>query len=277
MKRSLKAFFLFSLIVLAMTSVITLVRYKKWKMREVRVSTLSKLCDTKRFPKIGSHIPEEAFTALKQPYFFLGEGKQSMVFESSDHQFVLKFFKKSSKKKKPFKESIRSMLLAQDFVSFECALVASSSGATVQSLPEVLLLTKKGKTIKVNLATTPFLLQKKGNSLKETLLTLKAQKKDDEAKQLLESLFTLLSNLREKEIVDRDGALIRNGNIGIVNNHAVLIDTGKLFPNPDKQRQTLHDIHRLKPLRLFLEKSYPELVPSFLTYQKQYESLEKNN
>ena len=103
-------------------------------------------------------------------------------------------------------------------------------------------------------------------------MKLVAEKKVKEAGARLESFFALLTACREKGVLDRDGSLIRNGNIGFVDGRAILLDTGKLCQISDRKRQTLHDLNRLKPLQSWLEAACPELLPIFNTCQERYKS-----
>jgi hypothetical protein len=141
------------------------------------------------------------------------------------------------------------------------------------AMPAITLLNRKGKTVKMSLKETPFILQRRAWPLKEALLTLIAEKKTTQAAAYLQSVFALLASCRQKGIVDQDGSLIRNGNVGFVDGKAVLLDTGRLRQMKDAKRQTLHDLNRLKPLLSWLEKSCPELVQVFKTCCRSYEKM----
>jgi hypothetical protein len=247
----------------------------RWNARQARLCTRETVCSFKDFSTSEKVDPltQEALRPLNQPFFFLGEGKQSRVYESSDKKFVIKFFKKPSKKKSfsQLQESIQGAALARLVLPEETAMVAFSVRNQNIAMPTVTLLNHKGKVVKVSLKETPFILQRRALPFKETLLTLVSEKKTTQAAAYLQSLFTLLSQCRKKGVVDRDGSLIRNGNVGFVDGRAVLLDTGKLCRMKDAKRQTLHDLNRLKPLLSWLEKSCPDLVPVFKVCQKNYE------
>ncbi len=247
----------------------------RWRARQARLCTKESVCSFKdvSISEKVAPLTQEALRPLNQPFFFFGEGKQCTVYESADKKFVIKFFKKPSKKKafSHVQESIQGAALAHLVLPEETALVALSVRDQNISMPTVTLLNYKGKVEKVSLKKTPFMLQRKALPFKETLLTLISEKKTTQAATYLQSLFTLLAQCRKKGIVDRDGSLIRNGNVGFVDGRAVLLDTGKLCRMKDAQRQTLHDLNRLKPLLSWLEKSCPELVPVFNACQKNYE------
>jgi hypothetical protein len=247
----------------------------RWNARQARLCTREAVCsfkDVSLSEKVPS-LSREALKLLDQPFFFLDEGKQCRVYESADKKYVIKFFKKPSKKKafSRLQDSVQGAVLARLVLPEETATVALSIKDQNIHLPTVTLLNCKGKVEKISLKDTPFILQRKAVPLKETLLTLISEKKTTQAATYLQSLFTLLAHCRQKGVVDRDGSLIRNGNVGFVDGKAVLLDTGKLARMKDPKRQTLHDLNRLKPLLSWLEKSCPELVPVFKTCQKNYE------
>lgn len=221
-----------------------------------------------------SPIRAEAIRPLYgQPLFFLGKGKQCLAYETADGKFVLKLFKKASQKKKSQKAVFEGLLggvLAQTVLPEHTGVIACSCGPQTIHMPTVVVLNEKGKVEKINLQETPFILQRKALPFKQTLLKLVHAKNMTAATSCLESLFIMLSTCRDRGIVDRDGSLIRNGNIGCIGGKVVLMDTGKLCRLSDRKRITLHDVNRLKPLLSWLETASPELIPTFKTLQKNY-------
>jgi hypothetical protein len=209
---------------------------------------------------------------FSQPLFFLGEGKQCVAYETADGKYVLKLFKKAGQKKKQkqLEEYIMGGIIARTLVPDETAMIACVCGTHNLKLPKVTLLNERGKVDTMDIQDVPFLFQKKAQPFKQTLMRLVAEKKIKEASARVESVFALLSACREKGVFDRDGSLIRNGNIGFVDGKAVLIDTGKLCRITDRTKQTLHDLNRLKPLESWLEKACKELVPVFKSCQDKY-------
>jgi hypothetical protein len=247
----------------------------RWRIRQARLCTKEALCSFEDVSISDRVLPlsQESLRILNQPFFFFGEGKQSKVYESADKRFVLKLFKKPSKKKSAsqLQDSIQGAALAQLVLPEETAIIGLSIKDQDIPMPTMTLLNQKGKVERVSLKDNPFMLQRKALPFKETLLTLIYERKTTQASSYLQSLFTLLDQCRKKGVVDRDGSLIRNGNVGFVDGRAILLDTGKLCRIQDAQRQTLHDRNRLKPLLSWLEKSCPELVPVFKRCQRNYE------
>ena len=251
------------------------VKWNRYQSRQARLCTPSILCRLNDL-SLRSKVPPASAEALRplfsQPLFFLGKGRQSISYETADGRYVLKLFRKTSKKRKQkqLDECISGGIVASTLVPAETGLIAFVCGTQPFKLPTVTVLNERGRIEKICLQEEPFLLQKKAQPLKQTLMKLVAEKRIKEASARLESVFILLTICRERGVLDRDGSLIRNGNIGFVDGKAILIDTGKLCQNSDRKRQTLHDLNRLKPLQSWLEAACPELLPVFKTCQDRY-------
>jgi len=211
---------------------------------------------------------------FNKPLFFLGKGKQCSAYETADGRYVVKFFKNAFKVKKQKKvhESIESAFIAWVYAPEETAVIVCSAGQFDLSLPPVKILTKKGKIEFVDLENTPFLIQKRAEPFKQTLMRLVAQGEKERAEEALCSVFELLARCRSKGLLDSDGSLVRKENLGFIDGKAILIDTGKLHLFADKRRQTLYDIKRLKPLGSWIEEGCPELISTYKSGCAIYEN-----
>jgi hypothetical protein len=251
------------------------IKWSRYRARQARLCTSAMVCrldDISLRGKGPPCSPDVVRPLAAQPLFFLGEGKQCVAYETADGHYVLKLFKKNSRKKKQkqLEEYVAAGLIARTILPEETGLIAFVCGKQSFPLPTVTVLNKRGRIEKICLQDVPFSLQKKAQPLKQTLMKLIAEKKSKEAVACLKSVFTLLAVCREKGVLDRDGSLIRNGNIGFVDGKAILLDTGKLCRISDRRRQTLHDLNRLKPLQTWLEAACPELLPVFSACQERY-------
>jgi len=221
--------------------------------------------------ELSSSSLEKLQDLARYPFFFLGKGKQAIAYESMDGRYVLKFFKHSDRPEK--KEKLASMIqgteLAYSLLAERTGIVLCSLTPLSSSLP-VTLVSRKGKLDRVDLNRTIFILQKKATPLRRTIMTYVALGNMEKAKQCIRSLFQLLSFCRKNHVLDQDGALIRNENIGFIDDDAVLIDTGKLAWYENPQRHTLHDLHRLKPFESWLSLATPELLSTFDECKRQY-------
>jgi hypothetical protein len=256
-------------------SCFAVIKWHRFHTRQERLCTSSVLCRLHDIvPK--EKIPPVSVDMLKplfgQPLFFLGEGKQCVAYETADGRYVLKLFKKASKKRKQkqLAEYITGGIIARTVLPEETGVIACVCGHQPFALPVVTVLNERDRIEKIPLQDVPFIFQRKAQPLKQTLMRLLAEKKGKEAALRLESVFALLMICREKGVLDRDGSLIRNGNIGFVDGKAVLLDTGKLCRLADRKRITLHDLNRLKPLETWLQAACPELVPVFKTCLEKY-------
>jgi hypothetical protein len=257
--------------------VFAIIKWHRYSSRQERLCPTSAVCrlnDISKLEKIPSVPTESVRPLFVQPLFFLGEGKQSVAYETADGRFVLKLFKKAVRKshKKPLDDAVLGAIIAKTVIPEETGVIACSFGPQHTKLPVVRLLTDKGKVEKINLQDVPFVFQRKAQPFKQTLMRLVAEKKLKEAAARIDSVFTLLAACREKGVIDRDGSLVRNGNIGFVENRAILVDTGKLCRINDRRRLTLHDLNRLKPMLSWLETACPELVPTYKVAQERYKA-----
>ncbi len=253
------------------------IKWQKVSSRQQRLCSSSMVCrfnDISKLEKVPPVSAESVRPLFSQPLFFLGEGKQSIAYETADGKYVFKLMKKASRKsrKKPLDDAVLGAIIGKTIIPEETGMIVCSFGPQSTKLPTVTLLTERGKIEKVNLQDVPFILQRKALPLKQTILRLVAEKKMKEASARIEAIFSLLTACREKGIIDRDGSLIRNENIGFVDGKAILVDTGKLCRINDRKRLTLHDVNRLKPLLSWLESASPELVPVYKAAQERYKA-----
>ena len=149
------------------------------------------------------------------------------------------------------------------------ALALAPSGI---DLPQLTLLTSKGTLLSLSPERTAFFLQKKAVPLKKAFLQASYQNDSAAMEALLASTFRLLSSMRDAGIIDLDGALIRNGNLGVIQGKVILLDIGKIEKNQNRVSQTMKDIERVRPLYHWLFTFHKELVPSFLKYQESYQN-----
>ncbi len=240
------------------------------------------ICDDAHRSRGNFVLSPEVVACLRQPFFYLARGKQCYAFESSDGQYVLKFFQQQhfraknthdtqevAYKKQRLQNLIQSCRLAaglpEETGVFYVYMGEASMEGSGLSLPQLTLLDMRGQLFTVPLEKTQFVLQYKVEPLKQTLIRLMHDHKEAEAKKRIEQIFTLLVTCRKKGIEDRDEALIRNNNIGFVENRAVYIDTGQFakVDTPMTKADFDQEIKRLRPLEKWLEEHYPVLAEHF--------------
>lgn len=234
---------------------------------------------------------EEAKQILSQPFYFLDKGKQVAAFKSHDGRYVLKCVmrakfrlgdyakvfslkvrtrKKFAKKKKRLEQLRSSLALSSALLGKETATLYTHLYKT-DNLGFVTLIDKRGNMWKLNANDLEFVIQKRVELLKPTLIGLMYEGKVTEAKQCLVSVMRLLTVSAKKGLCDTDGAVVRNDNIGFLDREAILIDAGKLVRS--KKIQTTegfsYNLRRLRPLHKWLASNYPELATFFEQEQKQ--------
>ncbi len=219
---------------------------------------------------------------LEQPFSFLGEGAQCYVFGSRDGKHVIKLFKArhfkpqkkwlsegplfsgfifSSKKKnseqkwaRKFQESCERYALAYDQLREETALEFLHLEKSATSLP--VKFQTAGKTYTLDLADLPFILQKKGELVPDTLSRLVEQGSKEEANEKLLHLRELLIERAKKGITDPRQCF--SVNFGFIGKKPIQFDVGKITHDPNLD--TGAEITRVTSnLDLWVKNHFPEL------------------
>jgi len=212
---------------------------------------------------------QQANDILKQPFLYLAKGKQCVAFQSQDGRYVLKFLKKPKMHKEKSADRLvrleKSFEIATTRAPQECGILFAHLNAQPELHPAVTLLDKRGNLLSVPLNDVQFIIQEKVQFLKPRLIQLMYEGKEAEAKQTIDALFQVLVALGKKGIEDQDGALIRNNNVGFLENRAIILDPGKfvLFKKPLTAQEFEYSLRRVQPLSKWLRKHYPTLSQHF--------------
>jgi len=193
---------------------------------------------------------------------FIGAGKQFYVFETSDHQHVIKFMKFSRRRPLPWLEKLplfrNSRYLAQRAkrlydieYSSKLALQHLSSEAALASyqLPQnLILIDKLNIAHSVDTAQTKYIVQKKASPF-----TTYFNQNPPLAQTLISSYIKTVASQCKKGICNLD---LIDRNYGVVDNQIILMDIGSLLANPKLHTQA--DIQQeiffeLLPLRQWLQ------------------------
>ena len=225
---------------------------------------------------------DEVKSILAQPFYFIGKGKQVAAFKSHDERYVIKCIlhnklkigklttafsgmktKKSVRKEARQKRLKNSFFIASSRAPEETGVLYLHLTKT-QELPMLTLVDERGHIWELDANNLEFVIQKRAELLKLVIIRLMHEGKVDEAKKKLTSVLELMSRLAKKGIRDTDGALIRNNNLGFLDDRAILIDTGKLVLTQHmKKDHFARDLKKVKSLRKWLERYYPELGSHF--------------
>lgn len=227
---------------------------------------------------------------LSQHFHFIGDGKQCTAYVSHDGKYVLKFLLQRPLAIKPrfselpdvfpftlvksYKEQAhgerKEDLFSALMISYQVApeqtgVMYVHLNPTHDVFKKPLVIDEKGNPVYIDVGATQFVLQKRALLVKPTLIDLMCEGKQDEAKLRIDQVLMLLFEAAKMGIVDRDPSLIRNNNIGFLDDRAIYVDTGKL--SLAKQALTrkdfVNDLQRLKPFYKWLQAYYPELAEHY--------------
>lgn len=232
---------------------------------------------------------QEVEKALSQPYRDLGSGGQCFTFVSADGNYVIKFFKQKKftlpnwmerfplplaidwlKEKKRFKgEQKRDRVFAAfklcfDSLPNETGLLYLHLNPTQNLHPQLSLCDAKGNVHLLPLDQLSFALQRKAELAYNVFEQLMTANQIDEAKHALHELLALNLTFYQKGLRNRDTNF--RSNCGFIGSRAILIDVGRVvyleeIKNPKRYKKEFIQI--TAPLRSFLDKKYPELLPVF--------------
>lgn len=116
----------------------------------------------------------------------------------------------------------------------------------------------------IDLDTTRFLLQKKGELVYPYLTKLMKNGEEAKAKRAIQSLLNLIVSRSQKGIANTDALMVQN--FGFIEERAVEIDTGSFIQdeiqkNPEVYKRDL--LYLSLPLRRWLAQNHPLLVASY--------------
>lgn len=273
--RTSKAFYLlciFALILALPTFQFVSRKIKRAKQHHKRAMDESfvYLSDLEKYKAPRKNLGSLPINALTQPYFYLGKGKQAYAFVSADNNYVLKLLKrpKKSTRCKKIKTLITSLALGANAIPRETGILYFHANNKEPITGRIKLLTKKGQVLTLDLSKYFFFVQEKVTPFKEALLRDVSSYNFSKAQASVKSIFTLAREISEKGIADRDGSLIRNQNIGFLGSEPILIDAGKLVQTT-KDQALKQNLKNLKPLKRFLEQSFPELLDTYQINSKE--------
>lgn len=219
-------------------------------------------------------------TILSQSFTYLGEGHQSIAFESQDGQYVLKFpLRKSSSShwwrqlpffaqkhqakithrihKKLIKDSAR-YLLAFEQLKKETGLVYMHLNRTTSLNRKLQIQDKTGLHHTLDLDHVEFFIQKKAQLILPAIEQWMKDQQIDKAKQGLTNLVKLFYTRFSKGIDDPEQYL--EGNFGFLGTEAVQIDIGHIRKLQQPLAIAKEKVRRLlAPLKQQLQSNYPEL------------------
>ena len=216
---------------------------------------------------------------LAQPFYYMGKGSQSFVFESLDRQYVLKFFRLNRYRLPAFQEKLplppflsaiqqqridekwrkreklfESCTLAYNQLKQESGLVYVHLNKTTNLTLQVEIYDNLRRKHVIAIDEYAFMLQKRGEQVYPYLSRLLKEGKKEEARRALMSLSSLLSERMAKNIADGDAEIHKNA--GFRNGEALFLDVGQF-----RREHSVENKERLaRKLLAWLEEKDPEFA-----------------
>lgn len=222
---------------------------------------------------------------LSQPFYYLGKGCQSYVFESKDHHYVIKFLKlqrfrphwtldlvsfipqiekqreeKTLEKTEKLLDLLNSWKIAYENIPEETGVIYMHLPDQRLTSQKLKIIDKAGITREVDSRDVAFLLQRKAEMLCPFIKRKMKEGNALAAKKALTSLVTRLVDEYHRGYGDNDHALMQN--TGVFDGSPVHIDVGQLtreerFKDPLVYREELFS--KTYKFRIWLAKHYPDL------------------
>jgi hypothetical protein len=230
---------------------------------------------------------------LSQKFYYLDKGCQTFVFESKDHQYVLKLVRyhkykpafwmqylqlfsitdEYRKKRKAFRErskknTLHSYVLSYEKLSEETATTYIHLHKTTSFQKPLIIVDRLGRSYELPLNDIGFLLQRKGTPLISALLQAKNKQDLVKTGDIIHSFFQTVSSLYKKGIANKDYNCIKNA--GVIDGKVVEIDLGSFYEQDLSTKEAFAKelFIFIKHFRKWGNKNYPEILPML---EKEYD------
>ncbi len=243
----------------------------------------------------GTWWNEEAQKAIDQDFYYLGRGRQAFAFASEDGRYVLKFPRgdicklplwlrtlplKSKRDYRTIRKAKRevalleSVRLAIDELKESTAMIAmnmSQHESPSLKTQSVRIIDKAGRSFKIPLGNTYFILQHKKELLSDFVQDIALKEGTMGIEKMLDDLFALILERTQKRILNWDGKFLRN--YGYDEKRAYQTDVGSFYK---EEVGTIQDLYsevielNIKPIRHWMEKKHPEWLELLNKKQAQF-------
>jgi hypothetical protein len=232
-------------------------------------------------------LKQEVRQLLNQEFVYLGKGRQMTVYESKDHQCVIKFFNPRTFLRKSwfsdikrlrrmsslrwisrayFKRTERLMRLsyrhqlAFDEMKEEAGLIYVHLNAATKLTKSLSVQDQEGKYFLINLDEVPFVIQKKATVIFTAFDSFMQRGEIDKIKEGLSQLYVLFNSRAHLGITDRLQTL--HNNYGFSDGKAIQIDVGGIMKDNSIKIMPEIEVKRIfsnfvKPI----SKLYPDVIP----------------
>jgi hypothetical protein len=205
--------------------------------------------------------PEQASLSslVRQRFTFLGSGGQCYAFLGEDKTTVLKFFKHTH----PLSSIFESCKLAWDELREETGLIALHLNRTSDLYGWTTLIDNIGIAHRIDLDSTEFILQKKGEPLFEALQRAIDARDTQTALRCIEGTIDLLSLFCQRGIADTDRAIKRN--FALLNGRIIAIDIGSFMRDHSmREKRKTELLLKTRRLERWLKKHAPDLTQHYV-------------
>jgi hypothetical protein len=219
---------------------------------------------------------------LSQQFSYIGKGAQSYAFESDDGRYVLKFFKfkhlkpsllagilpklpligdyqekEIARKERKLNGVFKGYKLAYDVNRSEAGLLFIQLNPNHHFKP-VVVRDKLGLAREIDLGSVVYIVQEKGQTLRNVLKHLLSQGDLSTAKQRIGQIFNLYLQEYQKGIYDHDHGVMQN--IGFVGERPIHLDVGKLTADDQMRRPEIYrdDLFKvMEKIESWVKQYYP--------------------
>jgi len=193
-----------------------------------------------KIPTPSSEEQQKLKEIFSSPFKFLGKGAQAFAFDNE--KYVLKFFKMRRftpswldylcphvvrRRFKNLNWVFNGYKIAYDEFRQETGLILIHLEKSDYLHQKVSLRDKNGKLYLIDLDTTEFVLQKKGESIFYYLESLHREGNKEAVEQGLAQLLHLVQNRIQRGYADRDSSIDRN--YGFAEGRIIQFDVGRLY------------------------------------------------
>lgn len=241
------------------------------------------------YPEYEVSLSENQFnhlqTLLNQPFHYIGKGCQFYAFESKDGNLVLKFLKhkhlrpltwlnripmpqkchewrhtKIKQRQERVENLFSSCKLAYEELQNETGLFYIHLNRVPALRSKIVIIDKLGLKHRIELDKYEFVIQEKAVQVKDAFADAQSE---EELKERIGQLVELVKSRCHKGIADRDRSFVQNVAFSSKAPHALFIDTGQFYKDPQiVQKEAIDkDVEkRLTNLRYWTQRHFPEYV-----------------